>query len=180
MCVKVYLCERTKGPHVSMGASGFNWKRWYRLFLPILPLAVGLGDILFPAHREYSGSSWQRVSNRWCSCKAYGGVCGFSPQSLWLSHLGRANSARILERLPMFSVSWNNSPPFLFFYLKVGKSPSSYSFWESRRGIILGTIQKRIIWKSVAWFPCSIKGVLPIFNVLLIRSYEKLALTLEW
>lgn len=180
MCGKVHFCEQRKGPHVSMGASGFNLKIWYRLFPPIPPLAVRLGDILFLAHREYSGSSWQRVLDRWYSCKAYGGVCGFFRQSLWLSPLGRADSARILERLPMFSVSWNNSPPFLFFYLKVGKSPSSYSFWESRRGIILGTAQKRIIWKSVAWFPCSMKGVLPIFNVLLIRSYEKLALILEW
>lgn len=162
------------------GQADFNWKRWYRLFLPILPLAVGLGDILFPAHREYSGSSWQRVSNRWCSCKAYGGVCGFSPQSLWLSHLGRANSARILERLPMFSVSWNNSPPFLFFYLKVGKSPSSYSFWESRRGIILGTAQKLPYMEKRGLVPLFHERVLPIFNVLLIRSYEKLALTLEW
>lgn len=180
MCGKVYLCGQTKGPHVSMGASGFNWKRWYRLFLPILPLAVGLGDILFLAHREYSGSSWRMAPNRWCSCKACGGVCGFSPQSLWLSLLEKANSARILERLPMFSVSWNNSPPFLFFYLKVGKAPLPFSFWENRRGTILGIAQKRIVWKSVAWFPCFTKGVLPIFDVLLIRSYEKLAITLEW
>lgn len=180
MCVKVHLCEQRKGPHVSMGASGFNWKSWYRLFLPIPPLAVRLGGILFLAHREYSGSSWQRVLGRWCSCKVCGGVCGFFRQSLWLSHLGRANSATILERLPMFSVSWNRSPPFLFFYLKVGKASLPFSFWESRRGMILVIAQKRIIWKSVAWFPCSMKGVLPIFNVLLIRSYEKLALTLEW
>ena len=180
MCGKVHFCEQTKGPHVSMGASGFNLKIWYRLFLPILPLAVGLGDILFLARREYSGSSWRMAPNRWCSCKACGGVCGFSPQSFWLSHLGRANSAKILERLPMFSVSWNNSPPFLFFYLKVGKAPLPFSFWESRRGTILGTAQKHIVWKSVAWFPCFTKEVLPIFNVLLIRSYEKLALTLEW
>ena len=180
MCGKVHLCEQIKGPHVSMRASGFNLKIWYRLFPPIPPLAVGLGDILFPAHREYSGSSWRMAPNRWCSCKACGGVCGFSPQSLWLSHLGRANSARILERLPMFSVSWNNSPPFLFFYLKVGKAPLPFSFWESRRGTILGTAQKHIVWKSVAWFPCFTKEVLPIFNVLLIRSYEKLAVTLEW
>lgn len=180
MCGKVHFCEQTKGPHVSMGASGFNWKRWYRLFLPILPLAVGLGDILFLAHREYSGSSWRMAPNRWCSCKACGGVCGFSPQSLWLSLLEKANSARILERLPMFSVSWNNSPPFLFFYLKVGKAPLPFSFWESRRGIILGIAQKHIVWRSAAWFPCFTKGVLPIFDVLLIRSYEKLAVTLEW
>ena len=180
MCGKVHFCEQTKGPHVSMGASGFNWKICYRLFPPIPPLAVGLGDILFPAHREYSGSSWRMAPNRWCSCKACGGVCGFSPQSLWLSLLEKANSARILERLQVFSVSWNNSPPFLFFYLKVGKAPLPFSFWENRRGTILGIAQKRIIWKSVAWFPCSMKGVLPIFNVLLIRSYEKLALTLEW
>lgn len=180
MCVKVYLCEQRKGPHVSMRASGFNLKIWYRLFPPIPPLAVGLGDILFPAHREYSGSSWQMAPNRWCSCKACGGVCGFSPQSFWLSPLEKANSARILERLQVFSVSWNNSPPFLFFYLKVGKASLPFSFWESRRGIILGIAQKRIVWKSVAWFPCFTKGVLPIFNVLLIRSYEKLAVTLEW
>ena len=180
MCVKVYLCEQRKGPHVSMGASGFNWKSWYRLFLPIPPLAVRLGGILFPAHREYSGSSWQRVLGRWCSCKVCGGVCGFFRQSLWLSLLEKANSARILERLPMFSVSWNNSPPFLFFYLKVGKAPLPFSFWENRRGTILGIAQKHIVWKSVAWFPCFTKGVLPILNVLLIRSYEKLAVTLEW
>lgn len=180
MCVKVYLCEQRKGPHVSMRASGFNLKIWYRLFPPIPPLAVGLGDILFPAHREYSGSSWQMAPNRWCSCKACGGVCGFSPQSFWLSPLEKANSARILERLQVFSVSWNNSPPFLFFYLKVGKAPLPFSFWENRRGTILGIAQKHIVWKSVAWFPCFTKGVLPIFNVLLIRSYEKLAVTLEW
>ena len=180
MCGKVHFCEQTKGPHVSMGASGFNLKIWYRLFPPIPPLAVRLGDILFLAHREYSGSSWRMAPNRWCSCKACGGVCGFSPQSLWLSLLEKANSARILERLPMFSVSWNNSPPFLFFYLKVGKAPLPFSFWESRRGIILGIAQKHIVWRSAAWFPCFTKGVLPIFDVLLIRSYEKLAVTLEW